>query len=824
MHSRAVTGDNPAQGGVMASPDVIGSLGQFSIFKGFSPEELTYVRNLVREEEYRSGQIIFVQGQSTAAFYLVDSGIVREERENAAGQPVPTREAEAGDVLGRWSVFNKEPYQTTARAHGTTRLLAISNDDCDTLLQIFPILRIRLERGSIANRLIAIPLFSCFSEDELFYIADLVKEREYPAGETIFEEGEEADAFYVIDTGQVMESTSRRTLGTQTWPKYFTAGHFFGRWALVNNTRRRATAEAVTDARVYRIRAYDFDCLRQWTPEFDDHLGRFAMLRHLRQTPLFSRLSEKELKQLAGFAGLAHYRRHEVIFYQGEVDETFYILYEGEAVTHFRDERGRERPLRGLQAGDTIGQASLFFRGECDVTLRPTTASSSWLYLTRTDLELLLAQRPEVRSKLLPPEPIRARQRLKRFSWMDPDEELVFEDRRHWYFLLKRLTLAIVPLLVGGIVLLAGLSSQSGLLIVISAILLVVAALFGGWRFIDWFNDYYVITDRRVVHQEKLLLIRETRDEAPLGKIQNVNVAQLFVGNLLGFGILLINTAATFAAERVVFDYLTNPRRVQQIIFEQMERARLSRRPAVRRAVREKLEQSADAGLHPVVPRPVIPPEAVRSPQPSRPRIMDWIRSLTVQRWFWFEKRTAEQIIWRKHWIFLIRRIWPPALISLVLLLLLVSNLIRAEDNRAPEWIPLLVALLLPSLGWLWWNWENWGNDQYIVTADRIIDTEALPLGFRSKRTETTFDRIQNVSFEIPHPIATIFNYGTVFIFTAGAEGRLDFQWLRDPSQVQAEIFRRLAAYEQGQRQQQAEEQRAELPEWFDTHREIHHP
>jgi CRP-like cAMP-binding protein len=808
----------------MASPDVIERLGQFSIFTGFSPEELTYVRNLVREEVYRSGQIIFAQGQPTAALYLVDSGIVREEWENAAGQTVPTREAEAGDVLGRWSVFNKEPYQTTARAHGTTKLLAISNDDCDTLLQIFPILRTRIERVGIANRLIAIPLFSGFSEEELFYIADLVKEREYPAGETVFEEGEEADAFYVIDTGQVMESTSRRTVGTQSWPKYFTAGHFFGRWALVNNTRRRATAEAVTDARVFRISAYDFDCLRQWTPDFDDHLGRFAMLRHLRQTPLFSRLNEKELKQLAGFAGLAHYRKHEVIFYQGEVDETFYILYEGEAVTHFRDERGRERPLRGLQAGDTIGEASLFFRGECDVTLRPTTASSNWLYLTRTDLELFLAQRPEVRSKLLPPEPIRARQRLKRFSWMDPDEKLVFEDRRHWYFLLRRLAVAIVLLLVGGIGLLAGLSPEFGLWIgIISALLLLGGALFGGWRFIDWFNDYYVITDRRVVHQEKLLLIRETRDEAPLGKIQNVNIAQLFVGNLLGFGILLINTAATFTAERVVFDYLTNPRRVQQIIFEQMERARLGRRPVVRRAVRDKLQQSASAGLRPVVPRPVIPPGAVRSPQPSRPRIMDWIRKLTVRRWFWFEKRTAEQITWRKHWLFLIRRVWMPTLVSLGLLVLLVSNLIRAE-HRTLEGILPLAALLLLSLGWLWWNWENWGNDQYIVTTDRIIDTEALPLGFRSQRTETTFDRIQNVSFEIPHPIATIFNYGTVFIFTAGAEGRLDFQWLRDPSRVQAEIFRRLAAYEQGQRQQQAEEQRAELPEWFDTHREIHHP
>ena len=86
------------------------------------------------------------------------------------------------------------------------------------------------------------------------------------------------------------------------------------------------------------------------------------------------------------------------------------------------------------------------------------------------------------------------------------------------------------------------------------------------------------------------------------------------------------------------------------------------------------------------------------------------------------------------------------------------------------------------------------------------------------------FDRIQNVSFEIPNPIATILNYGTVVVYTAGAEGRLDFLYIRDPSGVQAEIFRRLAAYEEAQLEQQREEQRAELPQWFSVYEEGHRP
>jgi len=74
---------------------------------------------------------------------------------------------------------------------------------------------------------------------------------------------------------------------------------------------------------------------------------------------------------------------------------------------------------------------------------------------------------------------------------------------------------------------------------------------------------------------------------------------------------------------------------------------------------------------------------------------------------------------------------------------------------------------------------------------------------------------VQNVSFTIPGPIATIFDYGTVTVFTAGTEGKLDFSWVQDPKGVQQEIFRRIRIYEDRQRHQRREEQWESLPEWF---------
>jgi uncharacterized membrane protein YdbT with pleckstrin-like domain len=344
-------------------------------------------------------------------------------------------------------------------------------------------------------------------------------------------------------------------------------------------------------------------------------------------------------------------------------------------------------------------------------------------------------------------------------------------------------------------------------------LLLAVGLPWMAWRVVDWANDYYVVTNKRVAHREKVLLISERRDETPLDKIQNMNIARNFWGNHLGFGILVIDTAAAAGAQRVVFDYLDDPEEVQRRIFEQVARLQAGERLETRRAIRDKLDAGIGVSVRPVVPHPCVPvPEDEQTP-PSGPNLWQRFANATWRRWLWVEQQEGDQIIWRKHPIRLLAKTWAPGLVGAVLTVVLVLFL-AARDRQWAVVFGLVVTLLLVGI-WLWWNFENWGNDQYIVTTDRIIDIESLPLGFRSRRTETTFDRIQNVSYDIPHPVATILNYGTVTIFTAGAVGKLDFEFVRNPKTVQAEIFRRLSAYEARQRREQREQRWADMPEWF---------
>jgi CRP-like cAMP-binding protein/membrane protein YdbS with pleckstrin-like domain len=796
----------------MAGGPIEGRLSTFWLFDGFSYEELSQIAQFALERALPLGTQLYRQGDEPDFVYLVESGAIREVGQEASGRDILRRLAEAGDYFGWRSLLEDSHRNATAVVVRTARVLAFSADDFRTLLALFPHLRERILRIRTVNRLLSFPALASFSTSQLRHVAELVREVEYPAGQTVFRQGEPADAFYLIDTGQVVERATGTVPGRQTWPKYLSAGAFFGRYSLLRKLPRRATAEAVTDVRLFRLSSDAFDWLRQLQPGFEPALKRHDVLGHLGMIHTFSKLGESDLKQLAGFVGSAHLRPGDIVYRQGQDDPTLYVLYEGEAIVRGLDDEGRERPRGYLAPGDVVGETSLFLREPRDVTVEATT-SSNWFYLTRDDLEYFLQQRPDLADKIIPRREVRAKQQLQRLSWMESDEQLLLRRRRHPFFLATRLLGPVILLIFALMMWLLPSLPR-----ILSYTMLAIALLWILWRFVDWLNDYYVVTTSRVVHQEKVLLIRETREETPLDKIQNINTDTDLLGNAFGYGTLLIDTAAGIGASRVSFTYLGDPQGVKDVVFEQVRTAKAGEKDEIREAIRDRLEGTMGLGTRPMVPKPAVPMQGtVVPPPPPRPSLWHELYERTLGRWFWIERRTDDKITWRKHWVRLLQRIWAPLAAFLVWLLVLTLYITLMQDP--PLWMGLVMAIsFLIVLGWLWWEWENWGNDLYIVTNDRLIDVEALPLGFRLQRTETTFDRIQNVNFEIPGPIATILNYGTVAIYTAGAEGRLDFVFVRDPKRVQREVFRRLAAYFEAQRFEQRERRWADLPEWFEVY------
>ena len=114
-----------------------------------------------------------------------------------------------------------------------------------------------------------------------------------------------------------------------------------------------------------------------------------------------------------------------------------------------------------------------------------------------------------------------------------------------------------------------------------------------------------------------------------------------------------------------------------------------------------------------------------------------------------------------------------------------------------PALIGYSTALVFLFPWWLW-QFDDWQNDTYQVTATRIIDVERLPLYLREDRREASLGVIQNIKLEIPGFLAKLLNYGSVTVETAGV-GAFTFDRVRDPRGVQAEIFRRVEAFQSRQ-------------------------
>jgi hypothetical protein len=154
----------------------------------------------------------------------------------------------------------------------------------------------------------------------------------------------------------------------------------------------------------------------------------------------------------------------------------------------------------------------------------------------------------------------------------------------------------------------------------------------------------------------------------------------------------------------------------------------------------------------------------------------------------------GDTITWRKHWIALLRPIALPTV--LIVVVTLGAIYMAGSSSNLSSILIGYGTLMIFLFPWWLWKFADWQNEVYQVTATRIIDIERLPM--REERREASLGVIQNISLEIPGLLGKLLNYGSVTIETAGA-GAFTFDYVKDPRGVQAEIFRRVEAFQQSQ-------------------------
>ncbi|RLC64065.1 MAG: hypothetical protein DRI48_07915 [Chloroflexi bacterium] len=543
------------------------------------------------------------------------------------------------------------------------------------------------------------------------------------------------------------------------------------------------------------------------------------IMEQLRQIPLFAKLKRDDLAAVAKLVKREEYRPGDVVCRQGEAGDFMYVVEKGELQILQVDSQGVEREVSRLGPGEYFGETSLLLGEPRDATVR-VTQEASLLSLNKDEFESLLDRRSRVFDDLQLRSDVRRklRARRSRFKWLDSDEVVVLRERRHAVIMIRVLTLPCFALLV---VLVGSLywyrTSGTMLALVAGAVLSFVLLVVIAFLVADSRDERYIVTNKRVVRREHTPLGRESRVDAPLRTIQNIQESQIgLLAQLYDFGDLIIETAGERG--HVAFREIPNPEGVRDIIFEQVRRLKSEAKVAERMAIRRDLQQYFEVQAR--------EKEAAEPPPPPkrrlRPTLSAWLSApLRALSYFLPPLRYehGETVTWRKHWIALLKPIAIPTLLLILATGVVIYLLFRTPVNWVPTLVGYGVALVI-LLPWWLWEFDDWQNDIYQVTSTRIIDVERLPFYMREDRREASLGMIQNVKFEIPSTLARFLNYGSVTIETAGV-GAFTFDCVKDPRGVQGEIFRRMEAFQKQQAKMEAERHRSELLDWFAVYDQV---
>ncbi|HEX9597788.1 MAG TPA: cyclic nucleotide-binding domain-containing protein [Gaiellaceae bacterium] len=119
-------------------------------------------------------------------------------------------------------------------------------------------------------------------------------------------------------------------------------------------------------------------------------LGKHGKVELIKKVPLFSKLSKKELEQVAHIADELDLPNGKLMAEEGDRGREFFVLLEGEA-----DVTKGDKSINTMHAGDFFGEIALVTQMPRTASVRATT-DVRVLVVTERDFSALLKHSPEV--------------------------------------------------------------------------------------------------------------------------------------------------------------------------------------------------------------------------------------------------------------------------------------------------------------------------------------------------------------------------------------------------------------------------------------------
>lgn len=538
-----------------------------------------------------------------------------------------------------------------------------------------------------------------------------------------------------------------------------------------------------------------------------DSLARVDFLRKLH---LFRGLSDEQLRLAAESMQELFFPETGVVVVEGTTSGLLYFIYEGNAQVS-RLVKDAPVPVATLTKGDYFGEQSLLRNRPHNATVR-AEVGSTLLTLSRDAFRSLLKKIPSLRENFLIMLQTRALANKIRFDWLGRDEVIYFLARRHEIILIEAMVLPLLAMLLtlGGVML--AFSITSAALSAAAGFFLVLTIVWGVWNYIDWGNDFYIVTNQRVVWVEKVVGLYDSRSETPLATILSVGTeTKDFLERFFGYGTVVVRT---FTGE-IRMEYVGYPKQAAAMIEEYWNRtkqaARRSDEESFKAAIRAKLGIQLPAAAAPAPAAPPAPAAKTAAPKPRKELFRDRF-SKRLGDAFNVRMESGAVITYRKHPYVLFRDTLPQTLSILALLLLLPALRLFFGWQIATWQVMLNLLLLVLATGWWIYGYMDWANDLYQVTPEQLVDVYKEPLS-KEERKVAPLESILSMDYQRNGILGMLLNFGTVNIKVGGAN--FDFIDVMNPPGVQQDISSRMLARKQKKAENDAKAERERMIEWM---------
>ncbi|KAK1332712.1 LOW QUALITY PROTEIN: hypothetical protein QTO34_007395 [Cnephaeus nilssonii] len=230
------------------------------LFRNLDQEQLSEVLDAMFEKVVKADEHVIDQGDDGDNFYVIERGtydilVTKDDLTRSVGQ------YDNRGSFGELALMYNTPRAATIVAtsegalwgldRGTFRRIIVKNN--------------AQKRKMFESFLESVPLLKSLEVSERMKIVDVIGEKTYKDGERIITQGEKADSFYIIESGEVSilirsKTKANKESGSQEVEiARCHKGQYFGELALVTNKPRAASAYAVGDVKclVMDVQAFE---------------------------------------------------------------------------------------------------------------------------------------------------------------------------------------------------------------------------------------------------------------------------------------------------------------------------------------------------------------------------------------------------------------------------------------------------------------------------------------------------------------------------------------------------------------------------------------